>query len=91
VLRHVEGPDRESLNLREVAAYLHVGETTLRELIRAGKFPRGVRHGGVGERVWNWLTVVSFAHLSSLLPAEWSKPPPKPKRAKPRPSKPSGE
>jgi predicted DNA-binding transcriptional regulator AlpA len=90
VLRHVEGPDHEWLPLRDVASYLHVGETTLRELVRAGRFPAGVRHGG-GERVWSWLTVVAFSHLSSLLPEEWSRPPAKPKKVPPREAKKGGE
>jgi predicted DNA-binding transcriptional regulator AlpA len=91
VLRHVEGPDHEWLSLREVAACLRVSESTLRRLVQAGKFPPGVRHGGVGERVWSWLTVVSFGHLSNLLPSEWSTPPQRQKKSSPRPSKQTGE
>jgi predicted DNA-binding transcriptional regulator AlpA len=76
----VEGPEQDYLNLGEVCAYLRVGETTLRRLIAAGRFPEGQRQGGVGDRVWHWLTVVAFAHLSALLP-EWQTPPPR--RARP--------
>jgi predicted DNA-binding transcriptional regulator AlpA len=87
VLRHVEGPDSEWLELSAVATYLHLGVPTLRRLIAAKKFPAGVRHGGIGKLVWHWLTVVSFAHLGSLLPREWSTPPARSKRSHTREAK----
>lgn len=75
--RIIDGPEQDYLTLSEAAAWLHLSESSLRRLIAAGRFPEGIRMGGVGDPVWPWIVVVSFAHLSPLLPL-WKEPlPPK--------------
>jgi predicted DNA-binding transcriptional regulator AlpA len=69
VLRHVEGPDREWLSLGEAASWLGRSEPALRRLVRAGRFPPGVRHGGQGVPLWHWLTVVAWSALAGQTPA----------------------
>jgi excisionase family DNA binding protein len=81
MLRHVEGPDKDWLTFAEVADYLRLGRSTLKELIAAGTFPAGVRHGGTGPRLWAWQTVVSYAHLSPLVPALGRGLPPRPRKS----------
>jgi hypothetical protein len=65
--RTVRGPAKEWLDLQEVAAYLCVGETTIRAMLRAGDFPPPARRGPHthgGKNLWYWDVVRSWAVLN---------------------------
>jgi len=56
------------LTRSEAAAYLHVSEPVLARMIRAGRFPPPIRHGGAGDAVWERRTVAAYAIVAPLLP-----------------------
>ena len=64
--RLIDAPAADWLSAREVAAWLHIGTTLLKELRDAGDFPRPVQFGRSKAQRWYWLDVVSWAHLRSL-------------------------
>lgn len=64
--RLIDGPAADWLSAREVAQWLHIGATLLKELRDAGDFPRPVPFGRRKAQRWYWLDVVAWAHLRSL-------------------------
>jgi predicted DNA-binding transcriptional regulator AlpA len=65
--RSVNGPDHEWLTMPEVCQWLGgIGDSTLKKLIRDGKFPPGVRISHNTVR-WNWMDVVAYSHMAQRL------------------------
>lgn len=59
----MNGPDKDWLTLKDVALWLHISESQVKELIQAGDFPEGVPFGKSKARRWPWMDVISFGHL----------------------------
>lgn len=60
--RVVQGPDPDNLKAGQVREYLQLGEKEFRRLRRDGRFPEPI-NPGAGVPVWDWLSVVAWAHL----------------------------
>ena len=63
--RTIHGPDQEHLTAEECAAWLGVGLTLFKQLVRAGEFPPPLRIGKTKARRWPWMDVIAFAWLRS--------------------------
>lgn len=66
--RSINGPDKDWLSLDEAAAYMGIGASTLKSLVRSGKFPQGAGVTG-NRRMWGWMDVVAYMHMASRSPA----------------------
>jgi len=71
----VRAPVKEWLTRLEVVTILEVSETTLDEMVRDGRFPRGVPWTGK-ERRWKWSDVLWRELHLDLLARLAAEPPP---------------
>lgn len=65
--RLVDGPENDHLELSEVASYLRVSSSTLKRLVREGKFPRPIEVSP-GVRAWLWRDCVLWMWLAEARP-----------------------
>ncbi len=65
--RLIDGPDKDLLELLEVAEYLRLSGPTIKRLIAQGEFPRPIRVSD-RVRVWDWKDVVYWKLRSEMRP-----------------------
>ncbi len=80
--RHILAPAKDWLTASEVADWLAVSETRLRQMVRAGEFPAPQR---TAPSLWHWRLVDAWSQLRAY---GW--PPLSPERRK-KPSEPASE
>jgi excisionase family DNA binding protein len=66
VQRSVNGPASDWLTVEEAAAYMRMHPSTLKRLIKDGRFPQGSQAAG-RQRLWGWMDCVAYMHLASRL------------------------
>lgn len=64
----IPGPDKEWLDLPDVLGLLgNISDKTLRRLIEAGRFPRGIRAGHLSPPRWHASAVAAWQYLQPML------------------------
>jgi len=70
--RLIDAPAADWLSAAEVALWLHIGTSLLKELRTSGDFPPPVQFGRQRAMRWYWLDVVAWGHLRSIARVEAS-------------------